>query len=320
MRDTVVEVAYSGLRAVRLVSRVNLNQIPWEEAIAGRNRQANRRFPNVNNAVGLDSATGRSTYDSLLLRVEKRLSSGLNLLANYTWSKNLEVNGTGGSSSFSQNGGTTFPLDSWNLKNEKAVGTLDVPHVFIASFGYELPVGRGKHLLGSNKMVNYVAAGWQINGIFTRRVGFTTDIRTTRIAAANQLFATINVPDIVKGQSLYLPNRGVDGFFNPAAFAIPGSVTAANGVAITRFGTAGRRVGRGPAATNLDFSLFKNFGIGERFHLQFRAEAFNLSNTPTFFLPGATSTALTIGNPSFGLLTSSSATGRQLQFGLKFLF
>ena len=128
----------------RLVSRVNLNQIPFDQALAGRNQQKDRPYPNVNNAVGMDSATGRNTYDSLLLRAERRMSFGLNFLVNYTWSKNLEINGTGGSSSFSQNGGTTFPVDSWNLKNEKAVGALDVPHVFIASFGYELPFGRAR--------------------------------------------------------------------------------------------------------------------------------------------------------------------------------
>ncbi|MEJ7605948.1 MAG: hypothetical protein WKF37_06715 [Bryobacteraceae bacterium] len=79
-------------------------------------------------------------------------------------------------------------------------------------------------------------------------------------------------------------------------------------------------MGRGPGASNLDFSIFRNFRIGEKMNLQFRSEAFNLSNTPVFTLPGATNTALTIGNPNFGRLTSSSATGRQIQFGLKLLF
>jgi hypothetical protein len=318
--NLVLEAAYSSLRANRLVSRVNLNQIPWEQGIAGRNLQIHRLFPHVNNAVGLDSAIGRSAYDSLLLRVEKRLSYGLNFLANYTWSKNLEINGTGGSSAFSQNGGTTFPVDSWNLKNEKAVGTLDVPHVFIASFGYELPFGPGKLWLAARGPLGYFFGGWQINGIFSRRSGFTTDIRSSRIPAANQLFATINMPDRVAGQSIYLPNRGVDGWFNPAAFSNPGTVTSSTGVPITLFGNAQRRIGRGPRASNLDFSLFKNFPIKERFNLQFRAEAFNLSNTPTFLLPGATNSALTIGNANFGRLSSSSATGRQVQFGLKLLF
>lgn len=320
VRDTVFEMAYSGVAANRLVSRVNLNQLPWEVAAAGRNLQQHRLFPNLSNAVGLDSAIGRSTYHSLLLRVEKRMSNGINLLANYTWSKNLEINGTGGSSAFAQNGGTTFPVDSWNLKNEKSYGSLDVPHVFITSFGYELPFGAGKKLLSSKGPANYVFGGWQINGIFSRRSGFPTDIRTTRIPAGNQLFATINMPDTVNGQSLYLPNRGVDGFFNPAAFSVPGTVASATGVQLIKFGTAARRIGRGPIATNLDFSLFKNFRAGERVNVQFRAEAFNLSNTPAFFLPGATNSALTIGNANFGKLTGSSATGRQLQFGLKVIF
>jgi outer membrane receptor protein involved in Fe transport len=318
--ETIVEVAYSGLRAQRLVSRVNLNQIPWEDAIAGRNQQIHRMFPNINNAVGLDSATGRNSYDSLLLRVEKRLRYGLNLLANYTWSKNLEINGTGGPSAFSQNGGTTFPVDSWNLRNEKAVGALDVPHVFIASFGYELPFGPGKKLLSQNKGLGYFPGGWQMNGIFSARNGFPTDIRTARIPAANQMFALINMPDRVPGESIYAPNRGVDQWFNPNAFTIPGSVTSATGVQITRFGNAQRRVGRGPNVNNLDFSLFKNFSIRERLTLQFRAESFNLTNTPAFSLPGASSQAMTIGNANFGKLTTSSATGRQNQFGLKLIF
>ncbi|MFN0101461.1 MAG: carboxypeptidase regulatory-like domain-containing protein [Bryobacteraceae bacterium] len=319
-RNTVLELAYSGLKGDRLVSRVNLNQIPWDFAVRGLNQQIHRKFPHVNNAVGLDSAMGRSTYNSMLVRLEKRMSNGFNLLANYTWSKNLEINGTGGSSAFAQNGGTTFPVDSWNQKNEKAVGSLDVPHVFVASFGYELPFGRGKAWLSGSGPLTYLFGGWQLNGIFYRRSGFTTDIRTSRIPAANQLFATINVPDTVAGQSILVSNPGVDQWFNPAAFAIPGTVTSSTGVPLTRFGTAQRRIGRGPRATNLDFSIFKNFALFERMNLQFRAEAFNLSNTPAFFLPGATSTALTIGNANFGKLTGSSATGRQLQLGLKLIF
>jgi hypothetical protein len=97
-------------------------------------------------------------------------------------------------------------------------------------------------------------------------------------------------------------------------------VNSVTGVPITLFGNSQRRVGRGPGVTNLDFSMFKNFVLAERFRIQFRAEAFNFSNTPAFSLPGATNSALTIGNANFGRLTSSSATGRQLQLGLKLSF
>jgi hypothetical protein len=219
-----------------------------------------------------------------------------------------------------QNGGTTNPLDSWNLRKEKAVSAMDLPSVFVVSAGYELPFGKSKPFANKNPVARALFGGWQLNGIFTSQSGSPTDIRSTRVAAANQLFATFNVPDLVLGQSLYLPNGGPDGWFNPAAFTDPGQVANVKGTLLTKFGTLQRRAGRGPGTNNLDFSVFRNFTIRERMNLQFRAEAFNLTNTPAFFLPSAASPALTIGNPNFGKLTASSATGRQLQFGLKLLF
>ncbi len=192
--------------------------------------------------------------------------------------------------------------------------------MFVTSAGYELPFGKGKAWANQNPIARAVVGGWQLNGIFTTQSGFPTDIRSALVAATNQLFATFNVPDRVSGQSIYLPNGGPDGWFNPAAFTQPTQVLNAKGTPLTRFGNAARRVARGPGTTNLDFSVFRNFAFRERLNLQFRAEAFNLSNTPAFFLPSAASPALTIGNPTFGKLTASSATGRQLQLGLKLLF
>lgn len=318
-KDLVVEAAYAATRGTRLTTRVNLNQIPWERALAGFTSQADRFFSNVGNQVVMDSAMGNNHYHALNLRGEKRLSYGLNFLVNYTWSKNLE-SGSGGNSAMLQNGGTTNPLDSWNLRKEKAVSAMDLPSVFVISAGYELPFGKGKPLANRNPFARAVLGGWQLNGIFTSQSGFPTDIRSNRVAAANQLFATFNVPDLVLGQSIYLPDSGPDGWFNPAAFSEPGSVTNARGVAITKFGTLARRAGRGPGTNNLDFSVFRVFSLGEKMRLQFRAESFNLTNTPAFFLPSAASPALTIGNAAFGKLTNSSATGRQLQFGLKLVF
>ena len=318
-KDTVLEAAYAATRGTRLTTRVNLNQIPWERALAGFTTQADRLFPKVGNQVVMDSAMGNNHYHALNLRAEKRLGAGLNFLVNYTWSKNLE-SGSGGNSAMQQNGGTTNPLDSWNLRKEKAVSALDLPSVFVVSAGYELPFGKGKLLASQNAFARALLGGWQLNGIFTGQSGLPTDIRSTRVAAANQLFATFNVPDLVLGQSMYLPNSGPDGWFNPAAFAEPGTTPNAKGVQLIKFGTLARRAGRGPGTNNVDFSVFRNFNIRERLNLQFRAEAFNLTNTPAFFLPSAASPALTIGNPTFGKLTNSSATGRQLQFGLKLLF
>ena len=317
-KDLVLEATYSGERGNYLTSRVNLNQIPWAEGIAGFTTQANRKFPNIGNQVVMDSAMGNNFYNAMNLRAEKRFSAGLNFLINYTWSKNLESNGTGGNSSFSQSGGTTNPLDSWNLQKEKSYAPLDVPHVFVASAGYELPFGTGKPWMNKG-FSRVLVGGWQVNGILTLESGFPVDIRTPNTSSA-QLFTTYNVADRVLGQSMYLPNPGPNGWFNPAAFSEPGSVLNALGKPITLFGDLARRAGRGPGTDNLDFSLFRSFVIREHMNLQFRAEAFNLTNTPLFFLPAANTPALTIGNPTFGKLNASSATGRQIQFGLKLYF
>jgi outer membrane receptor protein involved in Fe transport len=318
-RDLMIETSYSGAKGTKLMSRRNVNQIRLEDALAGRTTQADRPFPLINNPIALDGGASNSIYNSLNVRLEKRYSAGFSFLMNYTWSKNIESNGNG-DSSYSQNGGTAYPLDSYNLTKERSYAPLDVPHVFNFNYGYEFPFGRGKRWINGKGPLNWVLGGWQINGILTKRSGFVTDIRSSLIAAANQLFATFNVPDRVPGVSMYLPNPGVDGFFNPAAFTNPQQVRNAKGTLITLFGNAARRVGRGPGSTNLDFSLFKNFRVRERFNVQFRAEAFNLTNTPTFSLPSASNAALTIGTPNFGKLGSSSATGRQVQFALKLNF
>jgi hypothetical protein len=92
------------------------------------------------------------------------------------------------------------------------------------------------------------------------------------------------------------------------------------GTPIRLFGNAGRSVLRGPGSKNLDASVFKDIRLTERRHLEFRAEAFNLTNTPTFTLPNARSAVLTVGNAAFGKLSGSQTVGRQVQFGLKLIW
>ena len=318
-QDLMVEMSYSGTKGTKLIARANLNQIRLEDALAGRTAQADRPYPHINNTVGIDAAIANNIYHALNMRIEKRYRSGLAFMANYTWSKNLESNGNG-DSSFNQNGGTTLPLNSYDLTKERSYAPLDVPRVFIFNSAYELPFGANQRWLKQHGPANWILGGWQLNGILSKRSGFPTDIRSSRIAAGNQMYATLNVPDRVPGVSMYLPNPSVDGYFNPAAFTDPQQVRNSRGNLITLFGNSARRVARGPGATNVDFSILKNFKPMEKLNVQIRAEAFNLTNTPTFTLPSASTPGLTIGNPAFGKLGSSSATGRQLQFGLKLSF
>ena len=189
-------------------------------------------------------------------------------------------------------------------------------------------VGPGKRWLGNHGPAGKIIGGWQINGITSLRGGFPTDIRTNVFPP---IFNTINVPDRVRGEPIQIQDhRGVDSFFNPNAFRVPGTVRSNTGADIPLFGDSARRVARGPGSVNFDFSVFKETGISERSRLQFRAEFFNLTNTPTFFLPSASNITLTCigppgaacnaGNPQFGKLSNGTATGRQIQLGLKLLF
>ena len=159
--------------------------------------------------------------------------------------------------------------------------------------------------------------GWQTNGILLLRSGFPTD---ALVAQLPPLFGSLNRPNRVLGQPMLAENAGFDQYFNPKAFAIPPTVPDFRGAPVQTFGNAGRMILRGPGSRNLDFSLFKEFPLWERKRLEFRAEAFNLSNTPTFSLASARSAALTVGNSAFGKLASSQSVGRQLQFGLKLIW
>ncbi|HTM47122.1 MAG TPA: TonB-dependent receptor [Bryobacteraceae bacterium] len=326
LTDTlVVEASYSGLLGRDLSSMfINVNQLPFQAAIQGKNRQADRPFANINGTVIPVFSNGSNSYNAFNVHIDKRYSKGLALLVNYTIQKNLEARGSG-PDSYTQNG-TSIAMDTYNLSREKSVAPIDVPQFLSASASYALPFGPGRPWL-SHGLAGKLIGGWQLNGILSVRGGFPTNIRTNVIPP---IFNTFNVPDAVAGQPLVLSNHSVDGYFNPAAWTVPGTTPSITGAPIQLFGTAAQRAARGPGSRNLDGSVFKNFNFTERHYLQFRAEFFNSTNTPTFYLPAASSAALTCigpagracnaGNPNFGKLTTGTATGRQIQFGLKYYF
>jgi hypothetical protein len=182
---------------------------------------------------------------------------------------------------------------------------------------YTLPFGKGQRFANQGIAGN-VIGNWQINGVFSKYTGtpFTVGSAGTSLNAAG----AAQTADQVKPEVQILGGigRGAS-YFDPYAFA---PVTA------VRFGNTGRNILRGPGLTNLDASIFRDFAISERFKLQFRAEAFNLSNTPAFNNPGATVSSATrnavtgeITNlGGFTEVTSAQATERQFRFALKLMF
>ncbi|MBI1788934.1 MAG: hypothetical protein HYR60_15480, partial [Acidobacteria bacterium] len=252
----LIETSYQGAQGRDLATLfINRNQVPFEYALEGRNAQASRPFPMINGTVIPTYSLAKSNYNAFNLRVEKRYSAGLAFLVNYTIQKNLEEGGSG-PSAFTQNGGTSIALDTYNLSRERGPAPIDVPRVFSLSYGYQLPWGAGRRWLSSNRAAARILGGWQINGITTLRGGFPTDIRTNRLPP---IFNTFNVPDRVKGEPIQVADqRGPDRFFNPAAFRVPGAVPSRTGAPIQAFGDSARRVARGPGSVNFDFSVFKD--------------------------------------------------------------
>src|SRR5215467_6531106 len=322
----LLEASYSGALGHDLSSLfINVNQIPFAQALQGLNKQANRPFSYINGTVIPTFSNATNDYNAVNFRVEKRYSQGLALLVNYTIQKNLESGGAG-PDAYTQNGGTSIAMDTYNIARERSVAPIDIPQIFTASVAYELPFGPGKRWLAHGAF-GKIAGEWQVNTIVSLRGGFPTDIRTNVLPP---IFNTFNVPDRVSGQEMVVNNWSVDNYFNPAAFTVPGTLRSDQGVNVQQFENSARRVARGPGSKNADVSVFKSFHFTERYWMQFRAEFFNFTNTPTFFLPAASSPTLTcIGpagaacnaaNASFGKLTSGTATGRQIQFGLKLYF
>jgi hypothetical protein len=251
-----------------------------------------------------------SSYNALQIDVIRRLSRGFQFRANYTFSKNLDLNSalTGAQA----NNQPQMVLDRNDVRRDWGPSALNPAHQASISAHYELPFGRGRRF-GSQmgQALNYIAGGWELNGIFTALSGFpfTPQVGTNRSGDGDtrnpdrpSLNAAFTGP-VIQGN----PRQ----WFNPAAFALPAPGT---------YGNLGRGVFTGPHLTSLDLSLFKSVPITERMRLQFRGEAFNLLNHTNFGTPNPIVFSSGAISASAGLITSTATTSRQIQFGLKLMF
>ncbi|MFL6464729.1 MAG: hypothetical protein ACJ73N_10015, partial [Bryobacteraceae bacterium] len=192
-----------------------------------------------------------------------------------------------------------------NLNLDRSVSGFDVPNIFSGSVVYDIPLGRGRAFSTGSRFADYVLGNWQIGGIvsFYSGVPFTVHVSNGNLANTGNVTERAN---LVLPSSPYAANKGPNQWLNPLAFATPAPFT---------FGNSGRNNVRSDATKNLDLSLVRRFPIKEQMGFEFRADAFNLTNTAIFNAPNST-----LGNPNFGVVTSTRNSPRQLQFALKFLF
>jgi len=228
-----------------------------------------------------------SNYNSMQVSLTKRFSEGLSFLGSYTWSKSLGYTGSNG-----------LLLNPTDIQANYGPLDFDRRQVLTLSHLWELPFGRhGNHFMAS------VLGGWQLNGIFTWSTGTPLTVTADPLMCAcpgNTVLANLN-------GSPYFSNNGLS-FLNPASFSAPGA---------GQFGSLGRGALRGPNDWNYDLSLFKNFRFMDRYKIEIRGEAYNLTNSTHFGSP-----ITNINSPGFGQLLSTvnGSFGRQVNLGLRVTF
>jgi hypothetical protein len=245
--------------------------------------------------IAESESAANADYNSLRVSLTCRFSRGFTLMANYTWSKSMDI-----ASDDQLNPTIVSFSDSNNLRLDRAPSDFDVPQRLVVSYLWEPPKVKRWGVVGKELL-----SGWQVNGITDVHSG--SPFNVTSNIDSNFDGNSTDRPDLIGNPKLDTGRSRpqlIAQYFNTAAFK------AAAGLD----GTGGRNLVYGPASVNWDFSAFKNFAITEQKRLQFRAELFNLFNEVNFSNPNATLTS-----PSFGRILAAGAP-RIVQFGLKFLF
>ncbi len=297
-----LEVGYQGNHSSHQLLQPDFNACPnFGTTNSNINCNSLRPYPDIGSISGTASF-GFGNYEAMTVKLDKRFSHGLQFLTAYTYGHALADSGTtlSGSPGLS----TLNPLD---YNSSYASASWDIRHSFTTGFTYDIPFGKGKQF-GSNmnRALDTVVGNWHANGILTLRTG----IPYTLTASGCEGVWNACLPDVVSGAN---PNAAPAGgrtpneWFNIANVTTPAPLTEGN---------LGMQSNTGPATRTLDFSLFKDFAFTERWRMQFRAESFNLANTPQFNTPDNS-----LSDASFGKITSTLAgTERHIQFSLRLQF
>ena len=298
---TVLDVNYAGSHNSRLDIGGYYNTAPTPGPGNPQDRSA---FPFLA-PTNFDRSWGRSSYNALQVRLDRRFNDGLSYLVSYTWSRSFDIGCDG-----------AFGVEGCDIQNpydmikDRGPSGFDLPQMLVTSAIYKLPFGAGAKFKTGNRAVDYIVGPWQTNAILmltsgqVYSVGIAGDIANTGNSNIYDAWGGYERLNVIGNPSLSNPTRAE--WFNTAAFAPPAPFT---------FGTSGRNSLRGDGFVNLDFSVFRQFPIMESKMVEFRFEMFNATNTPTWGLPNPSWNSV-----NFGKVLSTRSSPRQLQLGLKFAF
>ncbi|WP_420237701.1 TonB-dependent receptor domain-containing protein [Telmatobacter bradus] len=339
-KNTILDVAYIFNHGVKLEGFVNGNQKNPSNSFA-------RPYGNWPSDITEALNEFYSNFNALQVKYEQRFVGGLTLLNSFTWEHSLD------NASASLEGNTPSPQDGNNIRADYGQSDYNLPVANVTSLVYELPIGHGhRYLSGSSKLVNTLVGGWQVSAINTIQAGTPFNITyspNSAQAVSPQISATYRganeyrpyaVPGkkVTQGRGSRAANTGYVNYINYNAFVLQPIKDAASNV-LSPFGTAPRNPGRTPGYYNLDFDMVKKFNTPiERAKIEFRAEAYNLTNHTNLYLPstiggtqgtttstlgaGASATLgeITGGTPTSGGQITSTFQPRVLQFGLKVIY
>lgn len=310
-RDLVLTIGYTGSKAVHAGRIQNLNINKFQIQPDGR-----KFFPAVSTLINpaFSSYTGKvfdtkAVYNGLQLSANKRFSHGFQFQASYTHSKSMDE-ASGHEGAGEATGATIKSMDPYDHGRDYGLSGFDVRNVATFNFSYDLPVP-------ATGLVGKIAGGWQINSILTladgNAVTFLNSVDRSRAGNAG-VGGNAERPNLkAGGDSNPVRSRNTDNYWDGSQFELQEA---------GYFGNLGRQTGITPGVANLDLSFLKAFTIREGRTVQFRSEFFNILNRANFGLPSTTVFNNTTGAPSttFGLITSTTTTARQIQFALKFIF
>jgi hypothetical protein len=266
------------------------------------NAQLLKPYPRFLNVATYRNNSGTTNYNALEAKVEQRLNHGIYLLFAYIHSKLIDDASSVFSSTVSSpNSSSLIAADTFRPYLERDSSNGDMPNVLTFSGIYDLPAGRG-HPFASTGIANAALGGWSLNSIFQMQSGMPV---TVTQATNNNAFAgfALQRPNLIANPSLAPSVRTPAHYFNTAAFA-----TAPQFV----IGKASRNPVRGPAYRDLDLALVKHTHLGEMADLEFRADVFDVTNTPAFAQPNGS-----FGSAAFGSITATTTDPRVAQFALR---
>ena len=330
-RNLVAEVAYAGSKISHVgMPDTNINQLSAAQLALGSSlltRVTNPFFGQIPRSSSLGDPTipvaqllkpfprfttvslyrnnvGNTNYNALQAKLEKRFSGGLGFFVSYTRSKLIDEASSVFDASILTGPVANFPVaDSLNRSLERDLSTGDIPNVFVASFTYELPVGRGK-TFNPGGVLGALARDWELSGVVTLQSGIP--LAVTQVTNFNSFagFGTQR-PNRIADPNLPASQQSTAQFFNTAAFTVAPQFT---------LGNSSRNPVRGPHYRNFDMAVIRRVMLSERMSIQLRGEVFNLTNTPPLAAPN-----VVLGSAGFGSITSAGDP-RVIQLGVKFEF